>query len=222
MFNTVAIKKSKSKAYFGYELARLGFITISHDWLGSGEREKWRDKNLLFFRSETHRSNWVRFIGLDMIGIRVTEVMALINYLETREEVDSNHIGILGHSGGGTISLFSTIAEKRINVTGISGYFGTWDDSLLAMYNCGCDYISNLRKYVELYDIFASIAPYPVVVCIGKKDRFFPIEGVKKAIPIIEAAYKESNHPENFIVDMQPKGHIFYRDKIYPFLSKYI
>lgn len=80
----------------------------------------------------------------------------------------------------------------------------------------------NLRRYIELYDIFSSLAPNPVAITFGRKDRFFPIEGVNKAIPIIEKVYNEVNHPENILIDLQSEGHQFYGDKIYPFLINHI
>lgn len=220
--NSAGLKKSPNKEYFGYELAKLGVITLSLDWLGMGERETRTTKFFLSLRNEDRRSNWVRFLGLDMIGLRITEVKAFINYLETREEVDPKRFGIIGHSGGGTISLFATVVEPRIKVTCISGYFGTWDHSILAMYHCGCNYVSDLRKYIELYDVFASLAPHPVSIVTGEKDRIYPNEGTQKAIPIIKNAYHEAGHPENFLADVRPRGHEFNGDKMYPFMLKHL
>ena len=220
--NSAGLKKSPNKEYFGYELAKLGVITLSLDWLGMGERESRITKFFLSLRNEDRRSNWVRFLGLDMIGLRITEVKALLNYLETREKVDAKRFGIVGHSGGGTLSLFTTIVEPRIKVTCISGYFGTWDHSILAMYHCGCNFISDLRKYLELYDVFASLAPHPVAIVMGEKDGIFPIEGTKKAIPIVKKAYANTKNPENFLADIHPRRHEFNGDKVYPFMLKHL
>lgn len=220
--NSAGLKKSRSKEYFGYELAKQGNVTLSLDWIGMGERETFKKRSFLFFQNEGQRANWTRFLGLDMISLRVTEVKGLINYLGTREEVDPQRIGIVGHSGGGTLSLFSTIADDRIKVTGISGYFGTWRDSILHMYHCGCNYISDLGKYLELYDVFASLAPHPVVVTMGRKDKIFPINGTETAIPIIQKVYEESGGPDNFLVHVHPGPHGFCGNKVYPFMLNHI
>lgn len=220
--NSVGIKKSKSKEYFGIELAQKGFITLSLDWIGAGEREKFKQKFLLFMQNEGERSNWLRFLGLDMLGLRITEIKGLLNYLETRSEVNSDRLGIIGHSGGGTLSLFSTIMDHRIKVCCTSGYFGTWEHSLLAMYHCGCNYSSDLARYIELYDLYACLAPLPIGATIGVRDKIYPIDGTNKAIPIIKQAYQESGKPDNFMIDVQPNGHRFYGDKLYPFLVKHL
>ncbi|MHA1147412.1 MAG: alpha/beta hydrolase family protein [Promethearchaeota archaeon] len=217
---TVGFKRSKSKEYFGYELAKLGLITVSVDWIGSGEREDFKNKFIFFYKNEGHLSNWVRFLGLDMQGLRITEVKGLINYLETREEIDSGKIGIIGHSGGGTLALFSSFFDERIKLCATSGYFGTWEHSILAMYHCGCNYSADLRKYVELYDLYAALAPLPLVISTGKKDKIFPYQGTKIAIPIIQSAYEESKNPDNLLIQVHPKDHKFIGDDVYPFILK--
>jgi len=220
--NTAGFKRSKSKEYFGYELAKKGIVTISPDWLGSGEREKFRKKFLLFFQDEGYLSNWVRFLGLDMIGLRVAEMQGLINYLETRDEINPDRIGIMGHSGGGTLSLFTTIIDERIKLCATSGYFGSWKHSILAKFHCGCNYIPDLGTFVEMYDLYASLAPTPLAITIGQKDKIFRYEGTQRAIPIIQQAYKGIGASENFLSDVHPKGHLFRGDNIYPFILKHI
>ncbi len=222
IYNTVGITKSKNKEYFGYELAKLGLITLSFDWIGSGVRESFKNKFLFFLQDEGQRTNWLRFIGLDMLGLRITEVKSLLNYLENRDEVDSKRIGIIGHSGGGTLSLFASFFDTRIKVCATSGYLSTWDHSILAMYHCGCNYIADLRKYLELYDVYASLAPRPLAITIGKKDNIFPYKGTKISIPIIKEAYQETNHPENLLIHVQKEGHKFSGEKIYPFMLNHL
>ncbi len=222
IYNSVGIKKSKNKEYFGIELAKLGLITLSFDWIGSGVRESFKNKFILFLQDEGQRTNWLRFIGLDMLGLRITEVKSLINYLENHDDVDEKRIGIIGHSGGGTLSLFAAFFDDRIKVCATSGYLSTWDQSILAMYHCGCNYIADLRKYLELYDVYASLAPRPLAITIGKKDKIFPYKGSKISIPIIKEAYQETNHPENILIHVQKEGHRFSGEKIYPFMLKHL
>ena len=222
IYNSVGIKKSKNSEYFGYELAKLGLITLSFDWIGSGVRESFKNKFLFFLQDEGQRSNWLRFIGLDMLGLRITEVKSLINFLVNHDYVDPERLGIIGHSGGGTLSLFATIFDDRIKLCATSGYFSTWDHSILAMYHCGCNYIADLRKYLELHDVYSSLAPRPLAITIGKKDKIFPYLGTKISIPIVKQAYQETNHPENLLIHVQKEGHKFNGDKIYPFILSHL
>ena len=78
------------------------------------------------------------------------------------------------------------------------------------------------RKYIELFDVFASLAPHPISIETGEKDRIYPNEGSQKAIPIIKNAYQETGHPDKFLADVRPRGHEFNGDKMYPFMLKHL
>lgn len=216
------LKRSKSKEYFGYELAKRGVVTISLDWIGLGEREKRKNKLLPTFLNEGLWSNWVRFIGIEMMALRVKEVQTIINYAIDNLRIDASRIGIMGHSGGGTLALFSSIMDKRIKVCCISGYFGTWQDSILAMYHCGCNYLQSLGKEMELYDLYASLAPRPLGITIGKADKIYPFKGTQKAIPIIRNVYDDLNSSNRLMIDVQNGGHRFYGEKLYPFMLRHL
>jgi len=60
-------------------------------------------------------------VGQTMIGWRVWDVMRTIDYIGTRAELDSNRVGCMGISGGGTATLFSTALEPRIRAALVSG-----------------------------------------------------------------------------------------------------
>jgi len=90
------------------------------------------------------------------------------------------------------------------------------------MYHCPCNYSSDLAKFIELHDVYASLAPRPLAATIGLKDNIFPYEGTKIAIPLIKSAYAESGFPNNFLMDVQPDGHRFYGEKLYPFIMNHL
>ena len=46
-------------------------------------------------------------LGRTLLGERVFDVDRGLDYLETRDDVDWSRVGIMGNSGGGTVSLFS-------------------------------------------------------------------------------------------------------------------
>jgi dienelactone hydrolase len=49
--------------------------------------------------------------GETMIGWRVWDVMRCIDWIGTRSELDLNHVGCMGISGGGTCTLFSAALD---------------------------------------------------------------------------------------------------------------
>ena len=58
-----------------------------------------------------------------MVGWRVWDVMRAIDYLETRDDVESSRIAVMGISGGGTIAFFLSALDTRIAAAVVSGYF---------------------------------------------------------------------------------------------------
>src|SRR5688572_23902707 len=53
-------------------------------------------------------------LGETMVGWRVWDVMRVVDWIETRKELDSKRVGCMGISGGGTITVFATALEPRI------------------------------------------------------------------------------------------------------------
>src|SRR5262249_57620671 len=53
-------------------------------------------------------------LGQTMIGWRAYDVMRTIDWIETRKELDAERVGLMGISGGGTCTTFTTALEPRI------------------------------------------------------------------------------------------------------------
>ena len=80
-------------------------------------------------------------LGRTLIGERVFDVDRGLDYLATRDDVDWSRIGIMGNSGGGTISLFSAALLPRITHAMPSCYFNTFRDSIMSIYHCADNYV---------------------------------------------------------------------------------
>ncbi len=95
-------------------------------------------------------------------------------------DADVSRMGAMGISGGGMHTFFSTCIDTRIRATVISGYYSTFQDSILAMEHCPCNFVPGLHDFGEMYDLVGLIAPRPMLVEAGTYDNIFPIEAVKK------------------------------------------
>ena len=128
-------------------------------------------------------------LGRTLIGERVYDVDRAIDYLETRGDVDMTRLGVMGNSGGGTVSLFAAALLPRIRLAMPSCYFCTFRHSIMSVYHCMDNYIPGLLKYAEMPDIMGLFAPRPVVVVAGKNDPIFPIDGVREAFAHLQKIY---------------------------------
>jgi dienelactone hydrolase len=155
-------------------------------------------------------------LGRTMIGERVWDVDRAIDYLSTRKDVDMKRIGVMGNSGGGTISVFSAALLPRIRFAMPSCYFCTFRDSLMSIYHCGDNYVPSLDKGAEMSDVLGLFAPKPVVVVAGKTDPIFPVAAVRKAFKDLKQIYAAAGAADRCHLVVGPEGHRFYADLAWP------
>ncbi|MCU1321303.1 MAG: hypothetical protein JWM43_952 [Acidobacteriaceae bacterium] len=58
------------------------------------------------------------------------DVQIVLNYLETRKDLDMNHVGIYGQGSGGAIAILAAAADSRITALDITDPWGDWPDWL--------------------------------------------------------------------------------------------
>ena len=95
----------------------------------------------------------------------------------------------MGISGGGMHTLFSAAIDIRIRAAVISGYFSTFQHSILAMHHCACNFVPGLAKFGEMYDLAGLLAPRPLLVEAGTHDPIFPIDAVRASVERAQAVY---------------------------------
>ena len=112
-----------------------GFVVLAYDPIGQGERRE-------FWNPETKRNEiggpvtWEHdmrghllfLLGENLTEYRIWDGMRAIDYLETRPEVDAKRIGCTGHSGGGTLTLYISSVDERVQcaVMNEGGYGRRW------------------------------------------------------------------------------------------------
>jgi dienelactone hydrolase len=161
-------------------------------------------------------------IGRCAIGERVWDVKRLIDMIERylTSYIDLEKIICMGNSGGGTATFYASCYDKRIKMSIPSCAVCTYDDSIIAMKHCACNYIPNIRKYFNMGDLGCLIAPRPLVVVCGEKDPIFPLSGVKKSMEVIKKAYLSVGKSELCQLVIGDGGHRFYPDEAWPVAKK--
>lgn len=161
-------------------------------------------------------------LGRTLIGERVYDVDRGIDYLASRGDADMKNIGIMGNSGGGTISVFSAALLRRISFAMPSCCFCTFRDSIMSIYHCGCNYVPGILKYAEMADIMGLFAPKPVVIVAGKNDEIFPINATRRAFRDLRRIYKACGAEAHCHLVVGAGGHRFYADDAWPVMMKEI
>lgn len=155
-------------------------------------------------------------LGRTLIGERVFDVDRGIDYLATRDDVDMKRIGVMGNSGGGTISVFSAALLPRIRFAMPSCYFCTFRDSIMSICHCMDNYVPRLYLYAEMADVMGLFAPKPVVIVAGRLDPIFPVAAVRKAFRRLKGIYRAAGAADRCRLVVGGEGHRFYAGLAWP------
>jgi len=180
---------------FAVALCRRGFAVAAPEISCFGERQtdfSYLDKKLGQGTPSTcaHTAVLASHLGGSAMGLRVLDARRLVDYLQSRDEMDMSRLGMMGISGGGMLTFFSTAMDERIKACVVSGYYCTFRDSILAMKHCQCNFVHGMSQFGEMSDIIGLIAPRPILVEAGSLDPIFPIKNVKESVHKAKSVYK--------------------------------
>jgi hypothetical protein len=66
----------------------------------------------------------------ESLGSTVHDVQMILNYLESRHDLDMTRVGMFGQGSGGAIAILSAAADPRIKAIDVVGPWGDWPDFL--------------------------------------------------------------------------------------------
>ena len=168
---------------------------------------------------QTHNeSTAALMLGRTAVGERVWDVSRLIDILclHFADVIDSTRIACMGNSSGGTTTYYAACMDERIHLAIPSCSVASYDQSIMAIYHCPCNFVPNIRRYFDMGDLGGLIAPRPVIVVCGVEDPIFPLPGVHKGFDDIRGAYTHLQLEENCRLVEGNGGHRFYPDETWP------
>ena len=137
-------------------------------------------------------------VGKCSIGIRAKDIVTLIDWISTRDDMDMDSLTCMGLSGGGMMTMYSSALDERIKQVLIAGYLSEMKGSILGIRHCGCNYVPGLAPWLDFPDITALIAPRPLIAVSGKRDAIFPIDSFRAAAAIVKTAYRLMDAEDKF------------------------
>ena len=160
--------------------------------------------------------------GRTAIGERVFDIMRLIDVIEAHLGcyIQKNQILCMGTSGGGTATCYAAAMDSRIQTAVISCALCTYETSIMSMRHCACNYIPGIRKYFEMGDVAALIAPRKLVAYSGEQDGIFPLEGSNEAFATVQKAFDDAGVPKRCRHLIGPGGHGFDPELVWPVIMQ--
>ena len=218
-------------------LAREGFIAVAIDGRYHGARTKagkgsaeYNDAVLRAFRAPPDQPGREHPFFFDT----AFDVMRLVDYLISRDDVDAARIGLIGFSKGGIEAYLAAAADPRIAVVvpciGLQSFrwaldHGTWPSRIetiqpafdAAAKDTGVSQpdASFVRTFYDrvapgIYGEFdgpamvRAIAPRPLLAINGATDARTPLPGLNECADAARNAYRALGAEENFVLLVQP------------------
>ncbi|MBQ8685470.1 MAG: acetylxylan esterase [Clostridia bacterium] len=219
--NSIAEPKNESeeeyalgRGKFAVQAVENGFIALAVEQRGMGERRPTTPER--FTGANCRWAARLAFeLGRTLIGERVWDVRKAIDALAAFPECDTDKILITGNSGGGTASYYAACYDERIKLSVPSCSFCSYKESILSVAHCDCNYIPSVYKYFDMQDLACLIAPRPLTVVTGIKDKIFPIHGVRRSYETVRQIYARNDAQDNCRIIETPMAHYWCVDLVW-------
>ena len=150
-------------------------------------------------------------LGRTTLAGRVWDVMRAIDAAEAHFSPGARY-SCMGNSGGGTATWYAAALEPRIAGAMPSCAVCSYDGSIGPIGHCICNYVPGIRLWFEMGDLAGLIAPRPLVVVAGERDRIFPIGATRETFALIQKYYEAAGAPGACRLHVGAEGHRFYAE----------
>lgn len=204
---------------FGIQAVRRGYAALCIEQRGMGERcptERSRRAKTCQYTAYT-----ALLLGRTILGERIWDISRAIDVLRDHFPVcNTEQVLITGNSGGGTASFYAACYDERIKLSVPSCAFCPYEESILDIFHCCCNYIPHAYKYFEMQDLAALIAPRRLVVVAGEEDHIFPIVGVRRGFETVRAIYAAAGADALCRLELTPRGHWWCEDIVWSAIDR--
>ena len=144
--------------------------------------------------------------GRSVAGMEIWDVIRTLDYLETRDDIDSKRMGVMGWSMGGNLAWQTAIVEPRLRAVCIGSCLITFEAALKYGRDKGWyAWIPGIRRWTSRQELFSLMAPTPLLAFEG--DRDFPRDAVQPMVDEARAKYDLLNAGHHFRLVCYSGGH---------------
>jgi cephalosporin-C deacetylase-like acetyl esterase len=189
-------KSNTDWQHLAITFARNGFVVLTWDPMGQGERIQLYDPDLGGSKvgqsttEHTVAGAQCLLLGHSFARHRIHDGLRALDYLVSRPEVDATRIGCTGNSGGGTMTSYLSALDDRIKVAAPSCYITSWKSLLETIGPQDAE--QNLPPFLsaglDQGDFVIAFAPKPFLIASAVQD-FFPIAGSRQTFAEAKRLY---------------------------------
>jgi dienelactone hydrolase len=183
------------------EMSRRGYLTLSLTQRGLDSR----------LPSTEDRAKDMLVHGRNVMGAIVYEIRQAITYLQQRQDVDPDRIGMTGISFGGITTFYTWLVDNRIAaIAPVCGGVGSVEEFIrhgARSYHGIYWWIPDMLTKGDQGEFAAAMAPRPLMLWAPRNDIGMPNEGVDRFLDAVLPAYKQAGAESNLVVYRPPGEH---------------
>jgi dienelactone hydrolase len=199
-------------------LAKRGYVVLTYDPVGQGERSQFwdagrkRSRFNLSCGEHAVLGNPLYLLGTSLARYRIWDGMRGLDYLASRPEVDPARLGCVGNSGGGTLTAYIAALDPRVTAAAICCYITTLPRRMANRFpedssaDPEQDIFGFVGEGIDHAGLLALCAPRPTLVGSARQD-FFPIEGARESFGEARRLYEVAGAPERIAMAEAPGRH---------------
>jgi dienelactone hydrolase len=195
-----------------------GFAVMAIDSYFNGERrgqgpagisetgEKGPDQELSLFKINL-------WFGRSLWGMQLRDEQIALDYLVSRQEIDTERIGVEGMSMGSTRAWWLAALDERIKVVAGIACFTRYKE-LIEQRQLSAHgiyyFVPGMLNHFDTEAVMGLIAPRPFLVLTGDSDPGSPLSGIRVLEKKLQTLYSTYNKDDNFrSIVYEKTGHVF-------------
>lgn len=212
---------------YGVQAVRRGVIAFCPDARGFGERREkyWQEDKERLASSCEFLNTMAIPLGMNVAGMWTWDLMRLMDYAVSRDDVDAERVGCIGLSGGGLQTLYYAALDLRVKYIAISGYFYGFREAIQYRMCCNCNYVPHLYENFDVGDMGCLMAPRPLVIETGDEDDLNGPSNLGNVLPYVEqvrSAYRLLGEEDKLYHDIFHGPHMWHGVQSIDGIDKYL
>ena len=189
--------------------ARMGFICLVTDMIGMVD-----SRQVTHHYGREEKELWLS----NGLGIQLWNNIRALDLICSMPEVDADHIGVTGASGGGSQTLFLSLVDDRIKAAAPINMI-----SLHMQGGCQCENAAGLRRHTDNVEMCAMIAPRALFLAGSDGDWTQDLETAE--LPGVLEAYRQYGAEDKVEHFYQLAPHQYNgktRHRVYGFFARHL
>jgi hypothetical protein len=150
----------------GHLLAQEGFVVLSVDAIGAGERGTRPGE----FDPHAPPGVPILSVGETLLGMQLHDNRRGLDLLQSLPYVDGQRLGVTGASGGGNQTMWLAALDPRVKAAVPVVSVGTFE-AYVTNGNCWCETLPDGLRITEEWGVLGLIAPNPLLILTAMREE---------------------------------------------------